>query len=137
MKALSDGEMVRACALACGWESFDVGYVGADDESPRQRELSDWMESVDLASIGEYWISVKDDVWIERELFNPLTNDAQAFALVKKFRLCVSFSIFINMWRVERLQEGVRVIDVFSADLNHAICECVANIASERGEGAK
>ena len=59
-----------------------------------------------------------------RERFDPLINNAQAMALVKKFRLCIGqlstgdCQVFIPDMK--------SVAD--SKDLNRAICECVAKM---------
>lgn len=70
------------------------------------------------------------DVSCHEEFWNPLHNDAQAMALVKKFRIGIAGNI-----------EGVSIrwftgiVDEASGEsinLNRAICECVAKMQKEK-----
>ena len=64
--------------------------------------------------------------------YDPLHDDAQAMALVKKFELSVEFSDEFHTnsdWAVCR---GT-TIQAYSRDLNRAICECVAKMQAARG----
>jgi len=70
-------------------------------------------------------------VWTnEHGHYYPLFSDVQAMAMVKKFRLCIHYEDGLDMWcsdgtvAANNLQEPV----VYNADLNRAICECVAKI---------
>ena len=58
--------------------------------------------------------------------YRPLHDDAQAMALMKKFKLGLAFS---GHWSVYEQGDGE---SGHAADLNRAICECVAKI---RGDG--
>jgi hypothetical protein len=62
--------------------------------------------------------------------YNPLRNDAQAMALVKKFRLEVDTSIIANddEWGVISCSDGMVVEQSIATDLNRAIVECVAKM---------
>ena len=65
--------------------------------------------------------------------FYPLLDDAQAMALVKKFRLYIDGDgnrSDYNIWQVECWPEGATEAGeiAVSQDLNHAICECVAQM---------
>ena len=62
----------------------------------------------------------------------PLTDDAQAMALVKKLRLTIE-AIEVGAWRVENEEDMVQhgndeLRTGFGTDLNRAICECVAKM---------
>ena len=57
--------------------------------------------------------------------YAPLTNDAQAMALVKKFGLHTGFQSFDNLWGC-LAQDGIT--KTYNTDLNRAICECVAKM---------
>lgn len=70
-----------------------------------------------------------------RSAYDPLRNDAQAMALVKKLNLCImpptaraderwGCSLYPNIW-----------IASDANDLNRAICKCVARIQLERSRG--
>lgn len=67
----------------------------------------------------------------EQRLFdyNPLTDDAQAMALAKRF--------YLNMWSTGPEDKRWRVMfmdgpDAWAADLNRAICECVAKMQAAK-----
>ena len=55
--------------------------------------------------------------------FDPLHDDAQAMALVKKFGLMLTQDIVPAEWRAEANNFVGR-----SPDLNRAICECIAQM---------
>lgn len=59
--------------------------------------------------------------------YQPLDDDTQAMALVKKFHLDISAGHGFDggVFRVRRFTEGVAAE---STDLNRAICECVAKM---------
>ena len=57
--------------------------------------------------------------------YNPLHDDAQAMALVKKFGLHTGFQSFDNLWGC-LAQDGIT--KTYNTDLNRAICECVAKM---------
>ena len=61
------------------------------------------------------------------EPYDPLHDDAQAMALVKKFELCISSEQDRNGKRWEAGDGDGRVVGE-SKDLNRAICLCVANM---------
>ena len=62
--------------------------------------------------------------------YNPLHDDAQMAALVKKFRLSILYSR--TQWLVSPLTEQAEI----HADLNRAVCLCVAKIERAKREGA-
>ena len=65
--------------------------------------------------------------WIHNieQTYDPLHDDAQAMALVKKFRLQVDWSAGDLVW-VNNRRESYAKADL--ADFNRAICECVAKM---------
>lgn len=73
--------------------------------------------------------------------FNPLHDDAQAMALVKRFGLHLSFEPEEGneqqwLWIVEHhLDPKYGGISYYSSvDLNRAICECVAKLQQVKGK---
>lgn len=58
--------------------------------------------------------------------YDPLHDDAQAMALVKKFKLMITPDILPNEWRVDFEEIIGR-----DPDLNRAICECVAKLQAK------
>lgn len=60
--------------------------------------------------------------------YDPLHDDAQAMALVKKFRLGIYFSADDDEWGCYKFHEYGNDPDVSSKDLNRAICECVTKL---------
>ena len=95
--------MVKRCAVAMGL------FFGASKTDPNPENL---------------YVSPNAFVgpWV---LYNPLIDDAQAMALVKKFRLDIvrcDDGEFMVTWG-EKLGNFVK-----SPDLNRAIVECVANM---------
>ena len=59
--------------------------------------------------------------------YNPLHDDAQAMALVKKLRIGISPYFKGDVWCISTLE-----IDVDSTDLNRAIVECVAKMQAAK-----
>lgn len=72
--------------------------------------------------------------------YDPLHDDAQAMALVKKLRLRIlplvgfkvgdSGSSGVEAWKVFGAEDHFE--EAFSVNLNYAICECVAKIQRAR-----
>ncbi len=61
--------------------------------------------------------------------YDPLHDDAQAMALVKRFKLKSSFNAYGNWWSVQAYDaEGKRTGMEADPDLNRAICKCVAQL---------
>lgn len=92
---MTDLELTKLCAEAMGYELH----------------LTDSLPMMVGFSLGIAW--------------NPLHDDAQAMALVKKFGLAVYR--YAGQWTAEL---SANCSD--SADLNRAICECVAKLQKER-----
>ena len=64
--------------------------------------------------------------------YDPLTDDAQAMALVKKFGLIIepdgvmpTTEWWVQVW----VSDEIRWTGVANKDLNRAICECVARLS--------
>ena len=115
---MTDLEITRACARA-------MGYVGLKP----LRELCPWME----ASCALYDPSSLEDGQ-PTFVFDPLHDDAQAMALVKKFHLQINIwnelstargLLEAGWWRVDSQSQNVTARH---GDLNRAICECVAKM---------
>ena len=125
---MTDLEAVKLCAEAMGWKH--LGAIGVQlDEAERYsaRELDEKYK-------GRLWcLSGGNDWWINPEghsvcapcsgIPNPLEDDAQAMALVKRFHLHID----------QRPGKHVTVQDPHFAhlleetsDLNRAIVRCVA-----------
>ena len=105
---MTDLEMVKKCA-----ERMGINY-----------SLEDEYGNTDC---GVFW---KDpsDYYITSE-YDPLTDDAQAMALVKKFELeiCIGVRFGDDGWLVSG-ERGNLLHEVWSKDLNRAIVECVAKL---------
>ena len=82
-------------------------------------------------------ITIADGVypkgWAQNQ-YDPLHDDAQAMALVKKFELNIGPDV-----QGDPAEEGWQVDDytgdeftAFNANLNRAICECVAKIQAAK-----
>lgn len=105
---MSDIEVTKLCAEAMG-----LSY-----------KTSDECEDVFPGSIGLY--DKGSNMW--HSSYNPLWNDAQAFALVKKLRLHIS-ETRSGDWHVCR---GVDYDETNDPDLNRAVCICVARLQSAK-----
>ena len=98
---MTDLEMTRLCAEAMGWKTKVVSGVPYDtvyrlkEQSPK----GEWNE------------------------WNPLHDDAQAMALVKKCKLTIQREHHGDRWAV-----GNPHPEAMNLDLNRAIVECVAKM---------
>ena len=99
---MTDLEITKACAEAM---RIDVEL--------RSRDFSG----------NNYWAHGNGDD------YDPLHDDAQAMALVKKFGLHTGFQSFDNLWGC-LAQDGIT--KTYNTDLNRAICECVAKMMKGR-----
>ena len=107
---MTDLEMTRLCAEAMGYEidyspdnGGGVGNTGFD---------------MDGAAVLDWHNGVK---------FNPLHNDAQAMALVKKMGLSIRNP---DLWEVWKPLHKTAYGD--NADINRAIVECVAKMQQSK-----
>lgn len=95
---MTDGEIIRLCAEAMGWR---------------------WEDAKD--QFGNSYLMV----WRPSQTpWNPLHDDAQCMALVKKFWIGIFIEPEDGQWTVS-VPDG----ECFSnPNLNRAICECVAKM---------
>ena len=63
--------------------------------------------------------------------YNPLHDDAQAMALVKKMKLDVNVYPLTGGWEVSG-NLGNAILPIVDSNLNRAICECVAKMQSSK-----
>ena len=101
---MTDLEMTLMCAEAMGYEASEV------------------QQDTDFS--GEYKDTVLE---VEGEDYDPLHDDSQAMALVKKLELSIGRNQGVE-WDVENrhTEFGNRYVCVMNKDLNRAIVECVA-----------
>ena len=66
--------------------------------------------------------------------YDPLHDDKQAMQLVKRFGLNISYHYGKN---VARVSDGLSIKTPYRADLNRAICECVAKMVDGNKLGCK
>jgi hypothetical protein len=109
---MTDLEMVKRCAERFGFEPYE--------------DQSQWkLEAPAIACKLGKWSG-------ECIVYNPLTDDAQAMALVKRFNLSITPDGDCSWWDVEAWGFSSAHINVISAaqnkDLNRAVCECVARM---------
>ena len=111
-QALTDLEISKRCAAAMGHEYI---YVGPELCIRTDRER------------GAY-----TKIPLYRTIYDPLRDDAQAMALVKKFELEIIPPPLraVHKWRVVTVRADT---ESGSADnLNRAICECVAKMQCDK-----
>lgn len=100
---MTDLELTRLCAQAMGYEQRQVASI-------HSFQGYDAFETVDATGVV-YW---------------PLTNDVQAIALVKKFKLGLAYSGYWSAYAPGDSANG------FSTYLNRAIVECVAKMQAAK-----
>lgn len=87
--------------------------------------------------MAEIYCSAPNPVSQSESIYWPLTNDAQCFALVKRFKLCLGrVAARPRTWGVYT-EDGDGFAE--SKDPNRAICLCVARMkgATKGAEGGK
>ncbi len=62
----------------------------------------------------------------------PLTDDAQMAALMKKFKLKISWHYAENVVRAIYAKATPEIRSQYQSDLNYAVCQCVANIQDRK-----
>ena len=107
---MTDIEITKLCAQAMGYtlDAYAKGFRVRDQDNDV------------IYIIGEGW---------GRSQYNPLHDDAQAMALVKKFEIRISRTLRpAEGWfaEINNNQFGS------STDLNRAICECVAKMEAAK-----
>lgn len=112
---MSDLEMTKLCAQA-------MGYHIRPEPSGKQYDS----------------VLVKETVGHDPhpDVYDPLTDDAQAMALVKRFNMDCFIPPHVRergyMEWVARCEMGERLFTASSVDLNRAIVECVAKMQAQR-----
>lgn len=83
-----------------GWEVFDLGYYGTEEETSRMLELLDWINKVGIEAVGRYAIDVEKDFWCEMSTefgnWSPSTSFEAAMQVVEKLNLTTTFSRRLN-----------------------------------------
>ena len=96
---MTDIEITKACAASLGFEGNDSVFV----------------------SVGRVIINDGGN-----SIYDPLHDDAQCFALVKKFGLWLRQ--FDGKWHIRHVETDQDILD---ENLNRAICECVAKMRND------
>ena len=108
---MTDLEMTRLCAEAMGYEFGKVIGEYSQDQ---------------IRFIGK--VGINNEITWERK-YDPIRDDAQAMALVKKFLLVIKNTT--NGWYCESADDGIGDGN-YSGDLNRAIVECVAKMQASK-----
>ncbi|MHB8413889.1 MAG: hypothetical protein ACYDB1_00645 [Acidiferrobacteraceae bacterium] len=103
---MTDLEITRLCAEAMNFH-YRVTEPGSEE----------------FAGISESRVIIPDNFGCQGCVYKPLTDDAQAMALVKKVGLVLG-RFRDGHWTVD----GPGSVVARSDDLNRAICECVARM---------
>lgn len=109
---MTDLELTKLCAKAMGIGLYEV--------------------EIDTAYDGNFetWCADRNDV-----LYDPLHDDAQAMAIVKKFELTCDRHEGVE-WGVDDRYSFTTLsqhwLRVTNKDLNRAICECVAEMVKAK-----
>ncbi len=117
---MTDLEITRLCAEAMGLP-YKLG--GADNQ--------DWPYEEDIVLYDE-----GSNMW--HTMYSPLRNDEWAMALVKKFKLSIIWTDrhldgwLVRGWYTGRKTRRALCEEVDNADLNRAICECVAKMQAAK-----
>lgn len=107
----NDLEMTRLCAEAMGWKV----------KGPATQWVSWKSHKCAVCASND---KGGDHIW------DPLHDDAQAMALVKKFKLTIGFDIVSNQWTA--ISEHGQAYDGDSCSINRAIVECVAKMQAAK-----
>lgn len=116
----ADLEMTKLCAESIGME-YSVGWKGGWTDNVYSRRV---YTTEELAAGGIDWC----------QRYNPLENDAQAMALVKKFNLALYHNGLA--WWATRAFPSFNLNGVHE-NLNRAIVECVAKMQAAVIEGSE
>jgi hypothetical protein len=104
---MTDLEMTKRCAEKMGWKHYGLASKTV-------------CYKVSVCAI------IADNDKGGDQVFDPLHDDAQAMALVKRFNIC------IDQGRHDHCGASIRIMNtIYSAtspDLNRAIVECVAKL---------
>lgn len=111
MSELTDLEITGLCAKAMG--------IRTDGVTPNGTGHSFW---------------ARPNGNLQHYVYNPLDDDEQCFALVKRFNMKLTKKPFFKTWRAVCYHESgplrgdVRAIADHDTDLNRAVCLCVATM---------
>ena len=111
---MTDLEITRHCAEAMGWHTGRLA------------------SKVVAYSVRDCAIIAGNDHGGE-SVYDPLHDDAQAMALVKKFKPMID-TYFDGTWVVGSGWHGA--VQIENTDLNRAICECVAKLQAAKSATA-
>jgi len=76
---ITNNEVDRCLAIQLmRWEELHVDYFDTPEAPPRQVELEEWMTTVQLENIGDYYIDVKKNFWIHKDDWQPTRRISQA-----------------------------------------------------------
>ena len=136
---MTDLEITKLCAEAMGWQHLGpVGVVlPTDVKYPSEADERFKGQLWCLSGGNDWWKNPSGETICGRceSIPDPLHDDAQAMALVKKMELSV-YRMHGGEWRgwgVESKMFGPCLSRADNADLNRAICECVAKMRIQRG----
>lgn len=60
-----DKEDIKTIMKFLGYEFITIGYFGGEDETEWQRGNVEWMHDVGIYSVGNYFVNVKKDDFID------------------------------------------------------------------------
>ena len=89
-------ELDQRVAEALGFTLIEVDYIGSDEETEWQKANNNWLDKMEIQSIGSYWVNVKADKFYAAErdsdgnLFHPSTNWEQCGKLIEEYKM--------NLW---------------------------------------
>jgi hypothetical protein len=128
-----------------GWERLEVNYFGTEDETPRQKELEQWLTDVGINSVGDYWIDVGRKFWMPIygwHGWQPTRNIAQAWQALEKFPVPRYYVRLLTTetgnWRCDiELRGGDGpVVSAYDKSAPLAICLCALKaVGGADGEG--
>src|SRR3990167_9146744 len=133
---MTDLEIIRLCADAMGitilpsWTYCESRHVRCRTKCQKPKECEPMCGECAVAELS-FGIGER----IKGEYYDPFHDDAQAFALVKKMRIGINaWNPEYQVWIQNRLisEEESGKSCTFNADLNRAICECVAKMQAAK-----
>lgn len=131
---MDDMEITRRCAEAMGyklWQSQKWGYWTVTDPDGKETTVCENWPKFDPYSGEKLREPTAHDALLACD-YNPLTDDAQAMALVKALRIDCTWYAYQNVWCATAWADDLTVEkEVFDPDLNRAICLAVAQRGKE------
>lgn len=92
-----------------GSEILVIGYISChdskdpkDNETPRQIELEDWIERVELSDVGTFIINVDEDGYFDLDEFKPHKNEDQLKDVERQLDYTQFLGVRIRMKRLFR-----------------------------------